>query len=212
MRGMLPPDSPVAGPRLEALDLDPDPIVQFQRWFAGAVERALPQPEAAALATASADGRPSVRMVLVKGVDARGFRFFTHADSRKGRELAANPRAALAFHWHALGRQVRVEGAAAPIPAEESDAYFATRPEGSRYSAAASPQSRVIRDRAELEREVARLRARYPGGDLPRPERWHGYRLVPDAVEFWQQGLDRLHDRLRYRREGAGWVIERLAP
>ena len=189
-----------------------DPIAAFLRLFEEARERETSDHTAAALATADALGRPAVRIVLVKIVDARGFRFFTHLDSRKGRELAANPQAALAFHWHALARQVRVEGIAAPIPEDESDTYFASRPEGSRYSAAASPQSQVIGDPAELEAAVARLRARHPDGDVPRPERWGGYRLVPDVVEFWQQGADRLHDRLRYRREGGAWVIERLAP
>ena len=205
------------GERRTLVPLDPaafadEPIVQFLRWLAEAREGGEPEPENMALATATPDGRPSVRMVLLKGADARGFRFFTHHDSRKGRELAANPRAALAFYWEAAGRQVRVEGIAAAIPERESDEYFASRLEGSRYAAAASPQSDVIASRAVLEARVAELRERHPGGAVPRPPRWGGFRVVPETVEFWQQGESRLHDRLRYRREGVGWTIERLAP
>lgn len=207
----LPPgDSPRAS--LDASTFAPDPIEQFRRWFDAAREAGLPQPEAMALATATAGGRPSVRMVLLKGVDARGFRFFTHYDSRKGREIAANPRVALVLHWEPLGRQVRIEGVATEIPAQESTEYFLTRPEGSRFAAAASPQSRPIASHADLEARVMRLRELHPHGDVPRPERWGGYRVAPDSIEFWQQGRDRLHDRLRYEKRGDLWTIERLAP
>lgn len=199
-------------PALDPVTFAADPIEQFRRWFEVARAAGLPQPEAAALATASADGQPSVRMVLLRGFDARGFRFFSHYDSRKGRELAANPLAALAFFWEPLGWQVRIEGTVVPVPTQESDDYFFTRAEGSRFAAAASPQSAVIGDRRELDASVARLRAQHAPGGPPRPARWGGYRLTPDTVEFWQQGRDRLHDRLRYRREGDGWRIERLAP
>lgn len=206
-----PPDDP-ARPPLDVATFSPDPIVQFQRWYDAALEARIAQPDAMALATSTPGGRPSVRMVLLKGADARGFRFFTHADSRKGREIAANPRVALVLHWEPLGRQVRIEGEAAEIPARESDEYFLTRPEGSRFAAAASPQSFPVASRADLEARVARLRELHPRGDVPRPDRWGGFRVVPDAIEFWQQGRDRLHDRLRYARSGGGWTIERLAP
>ena len=213
MRGMIEPPQPSrALPPLDPATFAPDPIAQFERWFAAARAAGIAQPEAMALATASPEGRPSVRMVLLKGADARGFRFFTNYESRKGREIAANPRVALALHWEPLGRQVRIEGTAAAVPAEESTEYFFTRTEGSRFAAAASPQSEVIAARGEIEEAVARLRERHPDGALPRPEHWGGYRVVPDVVEFWQQGLDRLHDRLRYRRDGGRWTIDRLAP
>ena len=207
-----PPLDDLAHPPLDVTTFSPDPIVQFQRWYDAACEAGITQPDAMALATATPDGRPSVRMVLLKGADHRGFRFFTHFDSRKGGEIAANPRVALVLHWEPLGRQVRVEGEAAVIPARESDEYFLTRPEGSRFAAAASPQSRPIASREELEARVTRLRTLHPNGEVPRPERWGGYRVLPDAVEFWQQGRDRLHDRLRYERRAGGWTIERLAP
>ena len=194
---------------LHRADLDPDPLRQFHRWHdeaAGVVT----EPDAMVLATATPDGAPSARMVLLKGADERGFRFFTNAESRKGVELARNPRAALLFHWP--DRQVRVEGMVAPVPAAESDAYFASRGEGSRLSAAASPQSRPVSGRDELEAAVDALRAGYPGGP-PRPPHWGGYRLVPDAYEFWQHGDDRLHDRFRYTPAAAGgWRVERLGP
>ncbi|OLD69882.1 MAG: pyridoxamine 5'-phosphate oxidase [Ignavibacteria bacterium 13_1_40CM_2_61_4] len=167
------------------------------------------------LATASPDGHPSARMVLLRGFDARGFVFFTNFESRKGRELEANPRAALVFHWPHAHRQVRIEGAVERVSPPESDAYFDTRAVGSRLSAIASPQSQVVSDRAELERRVKDLveRHRRERVRICRPDYWGGYRVVPDAVEFWQAGRNRLHDRLRYlRREGGGWRIERLAP
>jgi pyridoxamine 5'-phosphate oxidase len=191
-------------------DLDPDPLRQFARWFedaAGAVD----VPEATALATAAPDGRPSVRMVLLKGADERGFAFFTNYESRKGRELAQNPHAALLFHWRPLGRQVRVEGGVQRVDAAESEAYFRTRPLGSRLAAWASPQSRPLADRAELERLYATAVERF-GDDVPLPSPWGGFRLVPDVYEFWQHGDDRLHDRIRYERDATGWSKVRLAP
>ena len=169
-------------------------------------------PEAMALATAGAGGRPSARMVLLKSADERGFAFFTNLESRKGTELAANPRAALLFHWIALGRQVRVEGAVERVPDEEAEGYFRTRPLGSRIAAVASPQSRPLADRAELERLVVEARARFPGDEVPLPAHWGGFRVVPEAYEFWQHGDDRLHDRIRYERAGGGWTRTRLAP
>ena len=191
-------------------DLDPDPLRQFRRWFedaAGAVD----VPEAMALATAAQDGRPSVRMVLLKGADERGFAFFSNYESRKGHELAENPQAALLFHWRPLGRQVRVEGSVERVDAAESEAYFRTRPLGSRLAAWASPQSRALADRAELERLYAEAVERF-GDDVPLPPGWGGLRLLPDAYEFWQHGDDRLHDRVRYDRDGDGWSRVRLAP
>ena len=194
-------------------DVDPDPVVQFGRWLGDAQAAGLVEPTATALATATADGRPSARMVLLRGVDQRGFVFYTNYESRKAAELAANPRAALVFWWGELQRQVRVEGRVERTSPEESAAYFATRPLGSRLSAWASPQSQVIAGRAVLERRVAELAAAYPGGDVPLPPFWGGYRLVHEVVELWHGRPNRLHDRLRYTRaEGGGWRIERLAP
>jgi len=189
-----------------------DPLVQFERWYALANEAAVAEPDAMALATATPDGRPSLRWVLFKGIVRGGFSFYTHYRSRKGGDLAANPRAALGFYWEPLGRQVRVEGSVERLPAADSDAYFRTRPPGSRLSAAISPQSQVIPDRLELERRVAELETRHPHGDIPRPEDWGGYRVTPDAIEFWQQRPNRLHDRLRYVRGAEAWRLERLAP
>ena len=191
-------------------DLDTDPLRQFERWFADAAA-AVEVPEATALATSTPDGRPSARMVLLKGADERGFAFFTSYESRKGGELAANPHAALLCHWQPLGRQVRVEGRVERLPAEESEAYFRTRPLGSRLAAWASPQSRPLADRAELERLYADATEQF-GTDVPLPPHWGGFRLVPDAYEFWQHGADRLHDRVRYERHGASWTRTRLAP
>ena len=193
-------------------DVDPDPVRQFAAWFEEAAAAGIRVPEAMALATATRDGRPSVRMLLLKGFGERGFDFYSGYDSRKGRELAENPRAALLFHWDALGRQVRVEGAVERLPAADSDAYFAFRPRGSRLSALASRQSEVVAGREVLDERVAELAAELEDAESERPGWWGGYRLVPDSFELWQHRGDRLHDRLRYRRDGAGWTIERLSP
>ena len=196
---------------MDQRDLDPDPLRQFERWFEDARGSGLELPEAMALATATPDGRPSARMVLLKAADARGLAFFTNYESRKGGELAANPQVALLFHWQTLGRQVRVEGRVERMNAEESEAYFRTRPLRSRLAAWASPQSRPLTDRAELERLYADAVDRH-GDEVPLPQQWGGFRVVPIAYEFWQHGDDRLHDRVRYERDGDGWRIERLAP
>ncbi len=198
---------------LDEQQLAPTWLEQFRSW-AEAIERAAaPEPQAMVLATAAPDGQPSARSVLLKGVDERGFEFFTNVESRKGRELAANPLASLVFPWYALRRQVIVIGAVEPVGAERADAYFASRAYGSQLGALASRQSSVIPSREPLERERAALERRYPpGSGVPRPAYWRGIRLVPDSVEFWQGRRDRLHDRLRYRRSGTGWVLERLSP
>jgi pyridoxamine 5'-phosphate oxidase len=196
---------------MEERDLESDPLRQFERWFEDARGSGLAVPEAMALATATAAGRPSVRMVLLKGADDRGFTFHTNYESRKGAELAANPHAALLFHWQPLGRQVRVEGRVERVGVEESEAYFRTRPLGSRLAAWASPQSRPLTGRAELERLYAEARERFDE-DVPLPPAWGGLRLVPEAYEFWEHGDDRLHDRVRYERGGDGWSKTRLAP
>jgi pyridoxamine 5'-phosphate oxidase len=193
-------------------DLDDDPVRQFASWFRDAGVAGVREPEAAALATASADGAPSVRMVLVKGFDESGFVFFSSYASRKGRELAANPQAALLFHWDPLGRQVRIEGAVEHTSTQESAAYIRARPRSSQLSALASPQSQTIGSREELERRVRDLERRYADCELPLPSSWGGFRLVAETLEFWQQRHDRLHDRLRYRRAREHWLIERLAP
>jgi pyridoxamine 5'-phosphate oxidase len=186
-----------------------NPIALFQEWFEEARAAGVEVPEAMTLATADAEGRPSARMLLLKGADERGFTFFTGYESRKGHELVANPRAALVFYWRPLGRQVRVEGTVRRLSAEESDAYWATRPPRSRAAAAASRQSEPIASREELEAEFERL---LPGEDVPRPERWGGYVLEPEAIELWQHRDDRLHERLRYTRAREGWRAEQLAP
>jgi pyridoxamine 5'-phosphate oxidase len=195
-------------------DADPDAMRQFERWLDEAIAAALPEPTAMALATVDASGRPDARIVLLKGADERGFVFFTNYESRKGTELSLRPAATLLFHWVELERQVRVEGAVSKVSAEESDRYFATRPRDARLGAWASPQSRVITDRAWLERELAAARERFAGAgeNVPRPPHWGGYRVAPEAIEFWQGRESRLHDRLRYRREASLWRIERLAP
>ena len=197
---------------LDEQDMDPDPYVQFGRWLERARDLELLDATAMTLATADADGRPSARIVLLKHVDHDGFCWYTDSRSRKGRELAANPRAALLFHWRDLSRQVRVQGLAAPLPAADADRYFRSRPEGSRFSAAASRQSAEIDSRAQLEDEVARLRAAYPDGDVPRPDAWLGYRLEPDYLEFWQGQDNRLHDRIAYVADGDSWIMKRLSP
>jgi pyridoxamine 5'-phosphate oxidase len=192
---------------LRRADLDADPLRQFHRWFEDA-RAAVPAAEKMALATADADGAPSARMVLMKQADEHGVVFFSHTTSRKGRELAANPRAALLFYWEPLGRQVRIEGAVEQTAAEESDAYFATRPLGARIGANVSRQSEPLASRDELERLVGEFGESAPG----RPPTWGGYRLQPVAWEFWQHRDDRLHDRFRYTRAGGAWLIERLFP
>jgi pyridoxamine 5'-phosphate oxidase len=192
-------------------DVDPDPFRQFERWFADAREAGIELAEAAALATATPDGGPAARMVLVKEAGPSGFVFYTGHESRKGAELNVNPRAALLFYWHVLGRQVRVEGEAERVAEEESRAYFESRPRESRLAAWASEQSTVIASRDDLEERFREAAERY-GDAVPLPERWGGYRLRPEMLEFWQHGLHRLHDRLRYRRTSGGWLIERLAP
>ena len=201
----------MTGSPLRRADLDPDPLRQFAAWFAQAAD-AVDAPEAVVLATSTPTGAPSARMVLLKGFDGRGFVFYTNYFSRKGQEIAQNPRAAMLFHWTPLGRQVRIEGVVHRIDAAESDAYFRTRAPGSRLSAAASPQSRPVASRDVLEAAVAELASRHPDGDVPRPDEWGGLRLVASRFEFWQHGDDRLHDRFRYRREGEIWTVERLGP
>lgn len=202
------------GAPLREQDIDPDPLIQFRRWYSDAEVAGIRMPEAAAVATASADGAPSVRMVLVKQFDAEGFVFFTNYAGRKGRELTANPRAALLFYWDPLGRQVRIEGPVTRTSAEETAAYVRSRPRGSQLSALASPQSEIVESRQSLERRVEELEAQYGEGELPLPEGWGGFRLAIESVEFWQQRGDRLHDRLLYRRLGDNgtWIVGRLAP
>ncbi|GAA2365999.1 pyridoxamine 5'-phosphate oxidase [Nonomuraea africana] len=197
-------------PLLET-DVAADPITQFTRWFQEAVEAGLPEPNAMVVATASAGGRPSARTVLLKGYDQHGFVFFTNYESRKGRDLAENARASLLFPWHPIRRQVRVEGGVVRLSHEESAAYFNSRPYGSRIAAWASRQSAVVRSREELDARYAELAARWPENP-PVPDFWGGFRVLPTEVEFWQGQLERMHDRLRYRRVHPGWVLERLAP
>lgn len=198
---------------LHESDLTPDPIAMFRRWLHDATVAGLHEPNAMILATVSADGLPSSRMVLLKGLDDRGFAFFTNYESRKAGELAANPACALLFPWHGLERQVRVEGPATRLDPDENAAYFGSRPRGSQIGAWASPQSRVVASRAELDRRYDEAAARFgEEDDVPVPPHWGGYRVAPEVVELWQGRRGRMHDRLRYRRDGAGWVTERLAP
>ena len=199
---------------LDERDVDRDPLRQFACWFDEAVAAQLPEPNAMTLATVGDGGRPAARIVLLKGADARGFVFFTNYDSRKGRELARDPRAALLLFWVELERQVRIEGVTERVSAAESDAYFASRPRLSRFGAWASPQSATIDGRAILEERFAQVAARYAdeSAPVPRPPNWGGYRLVPDLFEFWQGRRSRLHDRILYRRAADAWAIERLAP
>ncbi len=209
MKGCVPD---FAQPLLEQ-DVNRDPFRQFDAWYRQAVAAGIRAPEAAALATASSDGAPSVRMVLVKLADADGFVFYSNYASRKGTELAANQRAALLFYWDVLGRQIRIEGRAERIGAAESAAYVRSRPRASQVSALASPQSDVVASRQQLEEWVADIAARYEAVELPLPEQWGGFRLKPSTLEFWQHREDRLHDRLRYTLDSHGsWLLERLAP
>jgi pyridoxamine 5'-phosphate oxidase len=193
-------------------EVNADPFKQFQLWLDEAIGAKLPQPLGMTLATAGANGKPSARLVLLRGFDERGFVFFTNYDSRKSRELHENPWAALVFYWPELDRQVRIEGQVERVSEEESDAYFQTRPRGSQLGAWASPQSQVISDRASLDRRMHELMKKYEAGPVPRPPHWGGFRLRPEMIEFWQGQANRLHDRLRYRRLETGWHLERLAP
>jgi pyridoxamine 5'-phosphate oxidase len=196
---------------LEETGVARTPLEQFGKWFNEALSAKLPEPTAMTLATADAAGRPSARIVLLKGFDAQGFVFYTNYESRKGRELAANARAALLFHWVELERQVRIEGQVEQVSPAQSDDYFRTRPYASQLGAWASPQSEVVKSRGELERRIGEIAGRY-GKDVPRPPHWGGYRLVPQRLEFWQGRPSRLHDRVCYRLDAEKWVIERLAP
>jgi pyridoxamine 5'-phosphate oxidase len=202
-------------PSLDRSDLLDDPVAQFLSWLADAEAAGIALPNAMALATAGADARPSVRHVLLRAADDRGFVFYTNHESRKGRQLAENPHGALVVLWRELDRQVSVTGRVDVVADDEADAYFATRPRGAQLGAWASPQSAVLDDRAELERRVAEAEERFRGSDVPRPPYWGGYRLAPDSIEFWQGRTFRLHDRFRYERDDdvpSGWRIERLAP
>ena len=197
---------------IDKKDMDSNPFVEFGRWLQRARDLELLDATAMTLATADAEGRPSARVVLLKHVDSDGFCWYTDSRSQKGRELAVNPRASLLFHWRDLSRQVRVQGTVVRLPAADADKYFQIRPEGSRFSAAASCQTAEIESRSQLEDEVLRLRAAYPDGDVPRPEAWLGYRLAPDYFEFWQGRDNRLHDRIAYVADAGSWIMKRLSP
>jgi pyridoxamine 5'-phosphate oxidase len=206
----LPEDFPQKGLREE--DVDPDPIRQLRLWLEAAEAAGLHEPNAMTLATCTPAGAPSARMVLLRGLDERGFAFFTGYESRKADELTANPQAALVFWWPTLERQVRIEGSVERTTSEESDAYFRTRPRGSQLGAWASHQSQVIADRNILEQRMAELEQQHAGREVPRPPFWGGFRVWPVVIEFWQGRPNRLHDRIRYRRVEGGWQIERLSP
>jgi pyridoxamine 5'-phosphate oxidase len=197
---------------LDPAEVAPDPIEQFRTWFAAARAADIFEPEAMTVSTVADDGRPASRYVLLRGLDHRGFAFYTNYESAKGRQLAARPYAALTFGWLAIHRTVRIEGPAERLPAAESDAYFASRPRGAQLGAWASPQSTVIADRDQLDRALAAAEQRYAGGPVPRPEHWGGFLVRPERVEFWEGRPNRLHDRVRYERDGDAWRIERLAP
>jgi pyridoxamine 5'-phosphate oxidase len=197
---------------LDVADIDRNPFRQFDAWFRQAVDAQLPEPNTMTLATVDSRGRPSARIVLIKGVDERGFVFFTNYASRKGIAIEAHPSVVLLFPWHSLSRQVIVNGVAERLPRAESEAYFATRPRGAQLSATASAQSRVVENRATLEARVAELAAEYEGAEVACPPGWGGFLVVPETVEFWQGRHDRLHDRLRYVAVDSGWRVERLSP